>query len=69
MTQKIDKAYGPGLHHLSSLGWLTRLVLWFYPLIVHETPDGIVVYKIRKNVMYVFGVVKKPTQADRAGLS
>lgn len=69
MPEKVDKVFGPGLHHLSRLGWFTRFVLWFYPLVVHETANGIVAYKIRKGTMYVFGATRKPSQSDKAGQS
>lgn len=69
MTDKIEKTYGPFTMEFSRFGWFTRFVIWFLPTYIHETPDGIVVYKRWQKDMYILGAVRKPTQAEQPRLS
>jgi len=66
MSVNIDKVFGPHTMHLSRFGRLTKLFLLFRPYIVHESDQGIVVYKIWRGTMYVFGIVRKPTQCEKS---
>lgn len=66
MTEKVDEVFGPHTLHLARFGWLTKLWLRFFvwTTYIHETPDGIVVYKKVGSTMYVLGVVRKAQQCD-----
>jgi hypothetical protein len=66
MSEKVDRVYGPQTLQLSRFGWLTKLWLrlFVWTTYVHETPQGIVVYKKVGNVMYVLGVARKQNQVD-----
>lgn len=54
-----NKTYGPFTWNCSPYGWFTKLILYFVPTIIHETPDGIVVYKLFRNQMFVIGAIRK----------
>lgn len=66
MSDKIDNVYGPLTLECSHFGRFTKFFLWFLPTVIHETPDGVIVYKKWKSTMYVLGVMRKPSQGDKA---
>lgn len=71
MIEKVDKVYGPHTLQLSRFGFLTTLFLrlFVWKTYIHETPQGIVVYKLWGGTMFVLGAVRKPGQCDQAELS
>lgn len=66
MTDNITDVYGPHTLHLSPGWWYKKFLLRFQPLVVHDREEGIVIYKTWNTTMYVFGVVKKPTQFEKS---
>lgn len=71
MVEQFEKVYGPDTIHLHRFGYLTGLLLklFVWTTYIHETHEGIVVYKKWGNTMFVLGVVRKPSQMDQAGMS
>lgn len=71
MSEQFDSVYGPDTLHLSRFGLLTGwfLKLFVWTTYVHETPQGIVVYKKWGKTMFVLGMARKPSQCDRARMS
>lgn len=70
MSKKILQVYGPYSHDCGPFGRLTNLLLWFVRTVyIHETLEATVVYKYLRGDMYVFGVVRKQSQGDKARLS
>lgn len=66
MDEKVDKVYGPHTLQFAKFGWFTQVWLRFFvwTTYVHESPQGIVVYKKVGRTMYVLGVCRKQNQAD-----
>lgn len=66
MSEKIKQSYGPLTLECSHFGRFTKLILWFLPTYIYETPEGIVVYKKFRGVLYVLGIERKPDQSQKA---
>lgn len=69
MSQPIRQVYGPMTINTRKNSWWIRFRLMFVPTIVHQLPEGTVVYKLYKGEMFVLAVYPTPIQVDKAGES
>lgn len=71
MEDQIAHVYGPHTLHLSRFGFLTRLFLrlFVWTTYVHDTPEGVVVYKKLGNTMYILGAARKASQSSQSDWS